>query len=364
MYLDQVKEKYSDIFEGLGKFLHEPYHINLDPKVPLKRVPCRTVPIQQQEKFTCLLAKMQHACVIYLSIKLLLGYPAMSLFKVQTKMWQKDAHLPVSTPFNKAVICEKYYSHTPDDIYCKLSIAKSFTVTDFKKGFWYAELDEELSYLTTFNTPFGHSTFTQLPFGITVSGNAFRCKLAAISRDLLVWGDKDDFSDHDEALDKFFQITRENNLHLGFENIQYQKYIDFFGDTYSNKGHWPTNDRIKAISDMEQPKNVKELQSFTGMCNFLSKYSAQLTELSDDLQHLACKGVHFNWGPEHTESFNAIKKELTLPPFLSYYDQNKTLVLHKDASTNGLWAVLLQDKKTCILCIKGFTTMPNKICSH
>ena len=90
---------------------------------------------------------------------------------------------------------------------------------------------------------------------------------------MIVWEEKDDFSDHDEALDKFFQIMK-NNLHLGFDKMQYHKpKIDFFGDTYTNKGHQPTNDKIKAISDMEQPSNVKEQQFFLSMCNFLSKYS-------------------------------------------------------------------------------------------
>ena len=48
--LEQIKEKYGDIFEGLGKFPGEPYHINLDPAIPPKRVPCRPVPIHQQEE--------------------------------------------------------------------------------------------------------------------------------------------------------------------------------------------------------------------------------------------------------------------------------------------------------------------------
>ena len=96
---------------------------------------------------------------------------------------------------------------------------------------------------------------------------------------------------------------------------------------------------------MEQLTNVKELQSFLGMCNFLPKYSAQIAELSDDLQQLTCKGVHFNWGPEHTKAFNSIKKELILPPILSNYDPNKPPVLQTDACTKGLRAVLLQDKK-------------------
>ena len=55
-------------------------------------------------------------------------------------------------PLNKAIMREPYITHTPDDVYHKLANAKYITVIDFKKSFWQYLLDEESSYLTTFNT--------------------------------------------------------------------------------------------------------------------------------------------------------------------------------------------------------------------
>ena len=57
-------------------------------------------------------------------------------------------------PLNKAIMCEPYITRTPDDVYHKLANAKHVTVIDFKKSFWQFVLDEESSYLTTFNTHF------------------------------------------------------------------------------------------------------------------------------------------------------------------------------------------------------------------
>ena len=57
-------------------------------------------------------------------------------------------------PLNKAIMHEPYITHTPDDVYHKLASAKHITVIDFKKSFWQFVLDEESSYLTTFNAPF------------------------------------------------------------------------------------------------------------------------------------------------------------------------------------------------------------------
>ena len=78
------------------------------------------------------------------------------------------------TNLNKAVICEPYCSKTPEDIAHLLANAKVITVTDCSKGFWHEELDEDSSYLTTFNTEFGCFRFTRMPFGVNVAGDVFQ----------------------------------------------------------------------------------------------------------------------------------------------------------------------------------------------
>ena len=56
---------------------------------------------------------------------------------------------------NVAVICEPWFSKTPDDIAHLLDDACIITTTDCTKGFWHQPLDEESSYLTTFGTEYG-----------------------------------------------------------------------------------------------------------------------------------------------------------------------------------------------------------------
>ena len=81
------------------------------------------------------------------------------------------------TPLNKAMLREPFYYHTPDDVNNKLARATCFTVINCKGGYWQVPLDEESSYLITFNTPFGCYQFMRHPFGITVSGDAFQKNL-------------------------------------------------------------------------------------------------------------------------------------------------------------------------------------------
>ena len=78
------------------------------------------------------------------------------------------------------------------------------------------------------------------------------------------------------------------------------------------------------------------------MINYLSKLSARLSELSEPIRELSKEKVLFNWGPEHQEAFNAIKKEIVKAPILAYYDPNKEIILQTDTSIKGIGACIMQ----------------------
>ena len=270
------------------------------------------------------------------------------------------------TPLNKAVIREPYHHQSPDDIYHHLCNAKYLTVIDFKKCYWQCLLDEESSYLTTFNTPYGRFRFVRLPFGVNVSGDAVQRKtdeiynplpnVTGITDDIIIWGDKEDGSDHDATLARFLQVTHENGLRINFDKIQYKTTeVTFFGETYTTKGHKPASDKVQAITQMLTPTNVTELQTFLGMCQYLAKYSPRIAELSEPLRQLTCKGIPFVWGPEHDEAFSALKQEITTAPTLRYYDSSKPLTIQTDACTKGLGAALLQEGQPVYFASKSLT---------
>ena len=93
----------------------------------------------------------------------------------------------------------------------------------------------------------------EIPFGVNVSGDAVQRKtdeknnplpnVIGIADDIIIWGDKEDGSDHDAALARFLQVTRENGLRINFDKIQYKTTeVTFFGKTYTTKGHKPASD--------------------------------------------------------------------------------------------------------------------------
>ena len=95
-------------------------------------------------------------------------------------------------------------------------------------------------------------------------------------------------------------MARKCNVHLNYEKLQYkQKEVEFFGEMYTLDGQKPVQSKITAIKEMPAPQYKKQVQSFIGMGNYLSKFSARLSELAKPIRELCKEKVPFNWGPEH-----------------------------------------------------------------
>ena len=91
------------------------------------------------------------------------------------------------------------------------------------------------------------------------------------------------------------------------------------------------------------------------MVNYLSKFSARLSELVEPIRELSKEKVPFNWGPEHQAVFKQMKKEIARAPILAYYNPKKETILQTNASIKGLGACLLQDQKPVYFVSKVLT---------
>ena len=74
---------------------------------------------------------------------------------------------------------KRSHHHTPtlEEITHKFKGSTIFSKLDARHGYWSVVLDEESSYLTTFNSLFGRFRFTHLPFGLCVTQDVFQQKM-------------------------------------------------------------------------------------------------------------------------------------------------------------------------------------------
>ena len=96
------------------------------------------------------------------------------------------------------------------------------------------------------------------------------------------------------------------------------------------------------------PKTVTDVRSFTGFTNYYHKFIKGYAKITHPLHELTsgenAKQKHrpVEWDDQCQASFEALKKLFSKSPVLAYADYSKPFVLHTDASTTGLGAVLYQ----------------------
>ena len=364
---EMIMQEYPDVFQGIGKFLGPDYHIQLDPSIPPKQTPCQPIPIHLKGQFQQEINKMLQTGVLVPVHKATPWINSFVLVESRDKLGNLKLCICLDpTNLNKAIVREPYHFRTPEDIAHLLAEACVMTVCDCKKGYWHQKLDEASSYLTTFNTELGRYRYTVMPFGITVTGDVFQRKLdqyfgqieqvIVIADDIMVIVNQPNHRDHDVALTNLLETARKSNIHLNYDKLAYKKAeVEFFGKTYTTDGHKPAQSKVSAILEMPPPTSKKQVQSFIGMVNYLSKFSARLSELAEPIRELCKDKVPFNWGPEHQAAFKQMKCEIARTPILAYYNPKKETVLQTDASVKGLGACLLQDQKPVYFASKALT---------
>ena len=175
---DLIMKQYPDVFEGIGKFPGPPYTIHFDPSVKSKQTPCRPVPIHLKETFKQEIDKMLQAGVLKPVTEATPWINSFVLVESKEKAGNHKLRICLDpTNLNKAIIRELNHFKTPEYIAHLIARACTLTVLDCQKGYWHQQLDEQSSYMTTFNTEFGRYRYTVMPFGATVAGDVFQCKL-------------------------------------------------------------------------------------------------------------------------------------------------------------------------------------------
>ena len=163
---ESVLQHYKDVFKpGRDKSLGEPLHIEMDPNVKPVHAPTRRVPVAKLDKVNEELKRLCDEGTITLVTQ-----PTDWLSNMLVKE-KPDGSIRIcidpSQTINKAIKRPIYTIPTIEEKLPLLTNAKVFTTVDVSEAFHTIELDEDSSFLTTFQGPNGRYRYMRMPFGIS-----------------------------------------------------------------------------------------------------------------------------------------------------------------------------------------------------
>ena len=124
----------------------------------------------------------------------------------------------------------------------------------------------------------------------------------------------------------------------------FKSQVEWIGHKTDQNGIRPLQDKLMAIQNLKQPNNEKELKSFLGAIQYLSKYIDNLSAQTDSLRQLLKKDKDWLWTEEHTQAFENLKQKFTEIPCLAHYNSDYPNMITTDASAKGLGATLWQEQ--------------------
>ena len=78
-----------------------------------------------------------------------------------------------------------------------------------------------------------------------------------------------DLKEHDQLVRRVLQVLRQNQLYLRYEKCTFtQNTIEYLGFIVDNREICMDPKKVEAIQVWPEPKNLTNVQSFLGFCNF------------------------------------------------------------------------------------------------
>ena len=240
-----------------------------------------------------------------------------------------------------------------DDILENLGASKIFTTLDAKSGYHQIPVRLEDQDKTAFTTQHGTYKWTGMPFGLCNAPSAYQSIMDTLFQDILwnfVMNYIDDtvvhsrtFQEHLHHLREVFGRFRKVNLKLHIKKCFFGfDHVDLLGHHISAEGTWTKKDTIEKIQQFPTPTDVTKVRSFLGLSGWYRNFVQNYSIIAKPLNKLTKKTEEFLWTEDCEEAFQELKRKLIEPPILARPDFSKPFILHTDASTIGLGAILAQ----------------------
>ena len=202
-----------------------------------------------------------------------------------------------------------------NDYLRSLSGYKIFCSLDANSGFYQIPVKEEDRDITAFIIPgYGSFRYKTMPMGAKTSAQTYQCLMdialgslkytatLVYMDDLLIPGI--DFNDMLSKLKLVFNALRTAGITLKPNKCTLAtKCLRFLGHVVNENGIFTDIKKIKAISELPEPKTPKAVRQFLGKCAYYNDFIKDFSIIASPLYELTKLDNEFNWTDDHNNCF-------------------------------------------------------------
>ena len=152
--------------------------------------------------------------------------------------------------------------------------------------------------------------------------------------------------EHVGDLTNIFGILRKHKLRLNASKCSFGVGSKrFLGYMVTHRGIEMNPDQIKAINDLQAPRNPKEVQKLTGMTAALNQFISRSAERCHPFFLLLHKWKGFEWTEECAIAFQQLKEYLSKPPIMSSPEVDEVLFAYLAVAPHTVSFVLIREDR-------------------
>ncbi len=120
--------------------------------------------------------------------------------------------------------------------------------------------------------------------------------------------------------------------------------MSFLGHVISPEGIAVDPGKVKEVLDWKPPTSVPEVRSFLGLVDYYRRFIPNFSKIAKPITELLEKGTEYVWSKDCDESFQTLKKLLTMSPVLVQPNITKPFDVYCDSSNTSPRGVLMQEE--------------------
>eukprot|EP00253_Pinus_taeda_P004559 PITA_04559 len=268
---------------------------------------------------------------------------------------KKDGTLRICIDYralNKKTLKNRYPIPRIDELMDELRGARFFSKIDLRFGYHQIRMREQDIPKTAFRCHYGHFEFLVVPFGLTNAPATFQSCMNHIFRnhlrkfvlvffdDILIYSRT--WEEHLQHIETVLHISQEQQFYAKLSKCEFGlTEMLYLGHIIGVDGVRVHEEKIRAIREWLEPRNVTELRGFIGICTYYQKFIKSFSQLATPLTNLTRKGA-FSWSDTAQRAFDRLKEVMSSCPVLALSDFSQPFVLKCDASGEGIGTVLMQ----------------------